>query len=144
MSAAVSSSPMIEPLPVAEPEPSVTMPTLEVPGLGPEPQASETQAEPAPKPFPTPETGRETPGARSIAEAARAAFAAATPSFADRQATPPTPPSPAPAAEKPKAEAEPAKPAAPLPQEFAGLNFPNDGVLTRQWMEFLSRMANSK
>ena len=43
---------------------------------------------------------------------------------------------------KPQAEAE--TKAAPLPQEFAGLNFPNDGVLTRQWMEFLNRMANSK
>jgi hypothetical protein len=31
-----------------------------------------------------------------------------------------------------------------LPQEFAGLNFPNDGVLTRQWMEFLNQMSGSK
>jgi hypothetical protein len=31
-----------------------------------------------------------------------------------------------------------------LPQEFAGLNFPNDGVLTRQWMEFLNQMSSSK
>lgn len=144
MSAAVSSSPMIEPLPVAEPEPSVRMPTLEVPGLSLEPQVRETRAQPEPKPLAAAETGRETPGARSIAEAARAAFAAATPSFGDRPATPPASPTPPPAAEKPKAETEAAKPAPPLPQEFAGLNFPNDGVLTRQWMEFLSRMANSK
>ena len=41
--------------------------------------------------------------------------------------------------------AEPAKPAAPpLPQGFEGLKFPNDGVLTRQWMEFLSQMSASK
>jgi hypothetical protein len=41
--------------------------------------------------------------------------------------------------------AEPAKPAAPpLPQGFEGLKFPNDGVLTRQWMEFLSQMSTSK
>jgi hypothetical protein len=43
------------------------------------------------------------------------------------------------------AAAEPAKPAAPpLPQGFEGLKFPNDGVLTRQWMEFLSQMSTSK
>jgi hypothetical protein len=43
------------------------------------------------------------------------------------------------------AAAEPAKPAAPpLPQGFEGLKFPNDGVLTRQWMEFLSQMSASK
>jgi hypothetical protein len=41
--------------------------------------------------------------------------------------------------------AGPAKPAAPpLPQGFEGLKFPNDGVLTRQWMEFLSQMSASK
>jgi hypothetical protein len=41
--------------------------------------------------------------------------------------------------------AEPAKPAAPaLPQGFEGLKFPNDGVLTRQWMEFLSQMSTTK
>jgi len=40
---------------------------------------------------------------------------------------------------------EPAKPAAPaLPQGFEGLKFPNDGVLTRQWMEFLSQMSTTK
>jgi hypothetical protein len=41
--------------------------------------------------------------------------------------------------------AEPTKPAAPpMPQGFEGLKFPNDGVLTRQWMEFLSQMATTK
>jgi hypothetical protein len=50
-----------------------------------------------------------------------------------------TPAAPAPAVE------ELAKPAAPpLPQGFEGLKFPNDGVLTRQWMEFLSQMSASK
>jgi hypothetical protein len=39
---------------------------------------------------------------------------------------------------------EPAKPMPALPQEFAGLNFPNDGVLTRQWMEFLNQMSSTK
>jgi len=53
-----------------------------------------------------------------------------------------------PAAQAPVAPAapaaEPAKPQMALPQEFAGLNFPNDGVLTRQWMEFLNQMSSSK
>jgi hypothetical protein len=37
------------------------------------------------------------------------------------------------------------KPAAPaVPQGFEGLKFPNDGVLTRQWMEFLNQMSGTK
>jgi hypothetical protein len=57
-------------------------------------------------------------------------------------------PAPAPAtataAPEPVA-ADPAKPAPPaLPQGFEGLKFPNDGVLTRQWMEFLSQMSSPK
>ena len=41
--------------------------------------------------------------------------------------------------------AESAQSAAPaVPQGFEGLKFPNDGVLTRQWMEFLSQMSTSK
>jgi hypothetical protein len=52
---------------------------------------------------------------------------------------------PAPAATKPEAKkAEPETPAAALPAEFAGLQFPKDGVMTRQWMEFLSQMSNTK
>ena len=40
---------------------------------------------------------------------------------------------------------ETGKPAAPaMPQGFEGLKFPNDGVLTRQWMEFLSQMSTTK
>jgi hypothetical protein len=31
-----------------------------------------------------------------------------------------------------------------LPQEFEGLKFPGDGVLTRQWMEFLNQMTAAK
>jgi hypothetical protein len=34
--------------------------------------------------------------------------------------------------------------AQPLPEGFEGLQFPNDGVLTRQWMEFLNQMAAGK
>jgi hypothetical protein len=63
---------------------------------------------------------------------------------------PPVEPTVAPAltlesASAPAPAAEPAKAAAPpLPQGFEGLKFPNDGVLTRQWMEFLSQMSASK
>lgn len=40
---------------------------------------------------------------------------------------------------------EPAQATTPaFPQPFAGLSFPNDGVLTRQWMEFLNQMSSSK
>lgn len=48
----------------------------------------------------------------------------------------------APAVQTPAAET--AKPAAALPLEFAGLQFPKDGVMTRQWMEFLSQMSTTK
>jgi len=59
-------------------------------------------------------------------------------------------PKPVVPAAKPVAEAPAPKPTEPesptqnLPQEFEGLKFPNDGVLTRQWMEFLNQMASSK
>jgi hypothetical protein len=43
----------------------------------------------------------------------------------------------------PEAATEPPAPAPP-PQGFEGLQFPNDGVLTRQWMEFLNQMAAGK
>jgi len=50
-----------------------------------------------------------------------------------------------PAATAPAPVREEPKPAAPaLPQGFEGLKFPNDGVLTRQWMEFLSQMSSAK
>jgi hypothetical protein len=53
-------------------------------------------------------------------------------------------PAPTPAAPQHPA-AETAKAAAPaMPQGFEGLKFPNDGVLTRQWMEFLSQMSTTK
>ena len=49
-------------------------------------------------------------------------------------------------AETPVAPAAPEapKPAVSLPLEFAGLQFPKDGVMTRQWMEFLSQMSTTK
>ena len=56
-------------------------------------------------------------------------------------------PSPAPVVVTPPAAPAAAEPAPPstgepaAPQGFEGLQFPNDGVLTRQWMEFLNQMA---
>jgi hypothetical protein len=59
------------------------------------------------------------------------------------EALEPKAPSASPAPARPIAET--ATPAAPaLPQGFEGLKFPNDGVLTRQWMEFLSQMSTTK
>jgi hypothetical protein len=49
------------------------------------------------------------------------------------------------AAPRTEVTAEAAKPAlGTLPQEFEGLKFPNDGVLTRQWLEFLNQMSGKK
>jgi nicotinate-nucleotide--dimethylbenzimidazole phosphoribosyltransferase len=54
-------------------------------------------------------------------------------------------PAPEPAAAPERPLTETGKPAAPtMPQGFEGLKFPNDGVLTRQWMEFLSQMSTTK
>jgi len=57
-------------------------------------------------------------------------------------------PAETPVAQAPAAVAAPApetpKPAVSLPLEFAGLQFPKDGVMTRQWMEFLSQMSTTK
>ena len=54
------------------------------------------------------------------------------------------PAAPAPVEEsKPEATAE-AKSAAAVPPGFEGLQFPGDGQLTRQWMEFLNQMAAAK
>ena len=81
------------------------------------------------------------PAAKPIAPVAKPAVAApkapsaAKPATAAPSATAPTPEA-APAAVEPPAQS--------LPQEFEGLKFPNDGVLTRQWMEFLNQMASSK
>jgi hypothetical protein len=43
---------------------------------------------------------------------------------------------------KPVEEPKLAAPA--LPEGFEGLKFPNDGVLTRQWMEFLNQMSTTR
>jgi hypothetical protein len=50
----------------------------------------------------------------------------------------------APAAVATPTPAEPPAKISGLPQEFEGLKFPNDGVLTRQWMDFLNQMATTK
>jgi hypothetical protein len=114
----------------------------------------------APKPIapaPTPVA----PAPKPIAPASKPVVAAPKPAVAAPKPVAPAP-KPAIVAQKPAAAAPPAAPkpaavAAPvaqptepetpaqnLPQEFEGLKFPHDGVLTRQWMEFLNQMASSK
>jgi hypothetical protein len=61
--------------------------------------------------------------------------------LAPAPAAPVAPVAPAAAARVPET---PKPAAAALPLEFEGLKFPNDGVLTRQWMEFLSQMSTTK
>jgi hypothetical protein len=53
-------------------------------------------------------------------------------------------PPPAPASETAPASTPAHEPADPALQGFEALQFPNDGVLTRQWMEFLNQMAAGK
>jgi hypothetical protein len=110
------------------------------------------------------------PAAKPAAEERTTAFAKpggafSRPAGAKRPLTiAPPPPDPQPIAAGPKlgaapkrtapaaAKPEPAGPAAaapeptsPMPtQGVEGLQFPNDGVLTRQWMEFLNQMAAGK
>jgi len=55
-----------------------------------------------------------------------------------------SPSAPAAPVATPAAAAPAPQPAAALPLQFEGLKFPNDGVLTRQWMEFLSQMSTTK
>jgi hypothetical protein len=143
--------------PAAQPAAPATKPV--VPGL--KPITPDKPIAPAPKPI------------APVAKPAAAAPKPATPTTTSPAATPSTPAAPKPAvaatpaapkpavattpgAVKPAVAATPAaaapapKPAASetpaqnLPQEFEGLKFPNDGVLTRQWMEFLNQMASSK
>jgi hypothetical protein len=86
------------------------------------------------------EAPEETPPA--LEASARAENAAAEPVLTLESATSIEAPTPA-APERPATET--AKTAAPaMPQGFEGLKFPNDGVLTRQWMEFLSQMSTTK
>lgn len=58
----------------------------------------------------------------------------------------PSTPAAVPATSAPASEPAASKPAAEsaVPEGFDGLRFPNDGVLTRQWMEFLNQMAAGK
>jgi hypothetical protein len=60
------------------------------------------------------------------------------------EALEPKAPSASPAPAHPIAEKATPPVAPALPQGFEGLKFPNDGVLTRQWMEFLSQMSTTK
>jgi hypothetical protein len=100
-----------------------------------------------PQPAPAPVVAAPAPAAASPAPApvvaAPAPVAAAPVAPAPAPAPAPVAPAPAPA----PAAAAPAPDAAQapaVPQQFEGLKFPNDGVLTRQWMEFLNQVASSK
>jgi hypothetical protein len=115
----------------------------------------ETAAEPVARPVIKPVTIKpvvEDKPQPMIAATPKSAFAAAGPKAAPSALKPAAAatalkPVAAPPAAKAPTVAAPAvaDPAAPrLPQEFEGLKFPNDGVLTRQWMEFLNQMASSK
>lgn len=86
----------------------------------------EIEPEPEPEPVIAPVLAAPAP----VAEAAPVVEPAPVPAPAPVAAAAPVPP--------------PAAPAPALPQEFNGLKFPNDGVLTRQWMEFLNQMAATK
>ena len=111
-----------------------------------------------PKPVAAPAVAAE-PVVEPVAEPPATVFAkpastsrtfrpAPKPTAAQAPAAPVTPVAPAAPVAPAPAAAAPAAPAAPkiegLPQEFQGLNFPNDGVLTRQWMEFLNQIAAAK
>jgi hypothetical protein len=133
----VAAPPVVEkpaPVVVTPPKPVFTAPKPVAPAAKP--------VAPVIKPI-APATKPPAPAPKPIAPAPRPIVTAPKPAAAV--------PKPAVAASKPVAlEAAPAPtaatetPAQPLPQEFEGLKFPNDGVLTRQWMEFLNQMASSK
>src|SRR5437667_159539 len=85
------------------------------------------------------------PAPKHVAAAPKPVVAAPAPAAGVAAAPKPAVPAAKPAAEAPAPKpTEPESPAHNLPQEFEGLKFPNDGVLTRQWMEFLNQMASSK
>ncbi len=88
--------------------------------------AAPVAARPMAVPSPAPVEVRA-PGIASAPVVAAATVAASMPATAPA-------PTPQPQAAK----------APELPQAFEGLKFPNDGVLTRQWMEFLNQMASTK
>ena len=107
---------------------------------------------PAPKPI-TPAPQPIAPAPRPIAPAPKPIAPATKPAApAPKLGVPAPKPAAAavPAAKPAATAAAEAKPGAGdtaaqnLPQEFEGLKFPNDGVLTRQWMEFLNQMASGK
>jgi hypothetical protein len=139
--------------PIAAPKPAFTAPKPAAPTAKP-PIAPAKPVGPTIKPIapaPKPIVPAQTPIApapKTISPAPKPVVAAPKPAAATAK---PAVAAPAPAAAKPAATPAPAAksttpetPAASLPQEFEGLKFPNDGVLTRQWMEFLNQMASNK
>ena len=142
------SAPVVEEPAVAAvaPKPTFTAPKPVAPALKPvapviKPVTPATKPiAPAPKPI-VPPAKPIAPAPKTIVPPAKPVVAAPKPAAAASK--------PAAATAKPAAaQAEPAAPtetpAQALPQEFEGLKFPNDGVLTRQWMEFLNQMASNK
>ena len=148
-----------------EPQAEVSAPVVQEPAVAavaPKPTFTAPKpVAPALKPV-APVIKPVTPATKPIAPATKPIVPPAKPiAPAPKTIVPPTKPvvaapKPAAAASKPAAatakpaaaQAEPAAPtetpAQALPQEFEGLKFPNDGVLTRQWMEFLNQMASNK
>lgn len=117
--------------PAAKPVPPTAKPMT----AAPQPAApAPTTITPAPKTVPAaPKPGAVAPQKPATA-GANPTVAPPTPSGA-RPAAAPAPATKPTAAETPTPN---------LPREFEGLKFPNDGVLTRQWMEFLNQMASNK
>jgi hypothetical protein len=99
----------------------------------------------------------ESTGLRGLVSEIEATLARGTTASPMAPTTPPAPPVWAKVAPAPTPATAPAPMAAPvvpaeaakdlvaeLPADFDNLKFPKDGVLTRQWMEFLNQMASSK
>jgi len=124
---------------------SLSEPTPAIPSVEP---VAETRVEPVVEPAPASIAFRDVVQVAEpqlvpvvVPEPKRVSFAEAA-AKALLQQTRPVVPAPA-EASRPAATAE-AKPAAVIPPGFEGLQFPGDGQLTRQWMEFLNQMAAAK
>ncbi|HEU5321113.1 MAG TPA: hypothetical protein VFX28_09935, partial [Methylomirabilota bacterium] len=128
--------PALEMAPIAIP--AVEVPALETPVAAAPVGTERAAAMPEPT---TVETAAKsvTPKRVSFAEAAKELLAAPHGGAAAAGA----PAAPAAQGAGAEAPADPAKPVPGLPRGLEGMTFP-DGVLTRQWMEFLNQMAAAK
>jgi hypothetical protein len=132
------------PQPIAPaPKPIAPAPKPIAPGLKPITPAPQPTAPKPIAPAPKPIAPGLKPGSPAPAPAAPTPkLGVPAPKPAAAVAVPAAKPAAAAATEAKPGAAETA--AQNLPQEFEGLKFPNDGVLTRQWMEFLNQMASGK